>query len=217
MKDFLFTPEQARTPIARLSGGERGRLMLARALSLPSNFLVLDEPTNDLDLETLDLLEEMLTDYPGTVVVVSHDRDFLDRVATSVLVAEGGGRWIEYAGGYTDMVAQRGHGVGQAPVAAKPKGEPRSEDKTRAAAPAPERKKLSFKHKHALETLPGRIEQLERTRAGLQQRLAQPDLFARDRAAFDRISQDLAEADRQLAAMEEEWLELELLREEIEG
>ncbi|MGN6275606.1 MAG: ABC-F family ATP-binding cassette domain-containing protein, partial [Solirubrobacterales bacterium] len=108
MKDFLFTPEQARTAVEKLSGGERGRLALARALALPSNVLVLDEPTNDLDLETLDLLQEMLGDYPGTVVVVSHDRDFLDRVATSVIVAEGEGRWTEYAGGYSDMVAQRG-------------------------------------------------------------------------------------------------------------
>ena len=109
MQDFLFTPEQARTPVGKLSGGERGRLMLARALAQPSNLLVLDEPTNDLDLETLDLLQEMLADYPGTVLLVSHDRDFLDRVATSVIVGEGDGRWIEYAGGYSDMVAQRGY------------------------------------------------------------------------------------------------------------
>ena len=111
MKDFLFAPEQARTPVGVLSGGERGRLMLARALAKPSNLLVLDEPTNDLDLETLDLLEEMLADYPGTVLLVSHDRDFLDRVCTRVIVAEGDGRWQEYAGGYSDMVAQRGAGV----------------------------------------------------------------------------------------------------------
>jgi hypothetical protein len=111
MKDFLFTPEQANTPIGKLSGGERARVALARALSLPSNFLVLDEPTNDLDLETLDLLEEMVSDYAGTVIVVSHDRDFLDRVATSVIIAEGNGDWTEYAGGYSDMVIQRGEGV----------------------------------------------------------------------------------------------------------
>ncbi len=109
MKDFLFQPEQARQPARVLSGGERARLLLAKALATPSNFLVLDEPTNDLDLETLDLLEEMLAAYPGTVLVVSHDRDFLDRVATSVLVAEGEGVFVEYAGGYSDMLAQRGH------------------------------------------------------------------------------------------------------------
>ena len=114
MKDFLFRPEQARTPVKALSGGERGRLMLARALAQPSNLLVLDEPTNDLDLETLDLLQEMLADYPGTLLLVSHDRDFLDRVATSMLVAEGRRALDEYAGGYSDMVAQRGSGVGRA-------------------------------------------------------------------------------------------------------
>ena len=113
MKDFLFPPEQARTPVSVLSGGERARLLLAVALASPSNLLVLDEPTNDLDLETLDLLEDMLGDYAGTLLVVSHDRDFLDRVATAVLVSEGKGRWLEYAGGYSDMVRQRGTGVGQ--------------------------------------------------------------------------------------------------------
>src|SRR5277367_103582 len=111
MKDFLFGPEQARTPIGKLSGGERGRLMLARALAQPSNLLVLDEPTNDLDIETLDLLQELLSDYAGTLLLVSHDRDFLDRVATSVIVSEGEGRWVEYAGGYSDMIAQRGFGL----------------------------------------------------------------------------------------------------------
>ncbi len=118
MKDFLFLPEQANSPISRLSGGERGRLQLARALAQPSNLLVLDEPTNDLDLETLDLLQEMIGDYPGTVILVSHDRDFLDRTVTSVVVAEGEGRWVEYAGGYSDMLAQRGRGV-EARTAAK--------------------------------------------------------------------------------------------------
>ena len=108
MKDFLFAPEQARTPLGVLSGGERGRLMLARALAKPSNLLVLDEPTNDLDLETLDVLEEMLGDYAGTVLLISHDRDFLDRVVSAVIAPEGDGRWMEYAGGYTDMLAQRG-------------------------------------------------------------------------------------------------------------
>jgi ABC transporter family protein len=107
MKDFLFRPEQARTPVGVLSGGERARLILARAFARPSNLLVLDEPTNDLDLETLDLLQEKLADYAGTVLLVSHDRDFLDRVVTSVVASEGNGRWIEYAGGYTDMLAQR--------------------------------------------------------------------------------------------------------------
>src|SRR5439155_8792831 len=108
MKDFLFTGEQARTPLGKLSGGERGRLMLAQALAKPSNLLVLDEPTNDLDMETLDVLEDTLTEYPGTVLLISHDRDFLDRLVSGVIVPEGNGRWTEYAGGYSDMLAQRG-------------------------------------------------------------------------------------------------------------
>ena len=123
MKDFLFGPEQARTPIEKLSGGERGRLMLARALAAPSNLIVLDEPTNDLDVETLDLLQELLGDYKGTILIVSHDRDFLDRVATSVIVSEGNGRWLEYAGGYSDMVAQRGYGLSGPAAAPPPKAE----------------------------------------------------------------------------------------------
>ncbi len=142
MKDFLFKPEQARTPVGVLSGGERGRLLLACALARPSNLLILDEPTNDLDLETLDLLQEMLADYPGTVLLVSHDRDFLDRIVTSTLAAEGDGRWIEYAGGYSDMLAQRGPAqrVGGAAGTAKPA------NLRQTARPA----KMSFKDKHAL-------------------------------------------------------------------
>src|SRR5947209_9694868 len=154
MKDFLFTPEQAGTPVAALSGGERGRLTLARALAKPSNLLVLDEPTNDLDLETLDLLEEMIDDYPGTVLLVSHDRDFLDRTVSGVVVAEGDGRWNVYAGGYSDMVAQRGEGVTAKPVA-KP-GLKRAREKCTAAEPSPAKRRLSFNEKHALETLPTR-------------------------------------------------------------
>ena len=157
MKDFLFGPEQANTPVGVLSGGERGRLTLARAFARPSNLLVLDEPTNDLDLETLDLLQELLADYPGTVLLVSHDRDFLDRVVTSVIAAEGDGRWIEYAGGYTDMLAQRGpaRGAGRAEAARR--------RPTRAAAARRQarRRRMSFKDRHALETLPGRIAALQ--------------------------------------------------------
>ena len=133
MKDFLFTPEQAGTAVSALSGGERGRLTLARALAKPSNLLVLDEPTNDLDLETLDLLEEMIDDYPGTVLLVSHDRDFLDRTVSAVVVAEGDGRWNVYAGGYSDMVAQRGEGVTARTVAKETKA-PREKAEAPAAS-----------------------------------------------------------------------------------
>ncbi len=214
MRDFLFAPEQARTPVSRLSGGERARLLIARALALPSNLLVLDEPTNDLDLETLDLLEEMIGDYPGTAIIVSHDRDFLDRVATSVLAAEGDGVWREYAGGYSDMVAQRGFGVGGAPVAdaAKPKagGAPSTQAKRRA-------RRLSFKEKHALETLPARMEALRASTAALQAKLDDRSLYTRDPAGFDTTSRAVAAAGDKLARLENEWLELELLREELEG
>ena len=123
MKDFLFSPEQARTPLAKLSGGERGRLMLAQALAKPSNLLVLDEPTNDLDMETLDVLEDMLADYAGTVLLISHDRDFLDRLVSGVIVPEGDGRWTEYAGGYSDMLTQRGADLTRAPQAESRSGE----------------------------------------------------------------------------------------------
>jgi ABC transport system ATP-binding/permease protein len=213
MKDFLFAPEQARTPIGKLSGGERGRLMLARALAQPSNLLVLDEPTNDLDIETLDLLQELLGDYPGTIVLVSHDRDFLDRVATSVLVSEGEGRWTEYAGGYSDMIAQRGFGLvaPSAPVSAKAPKDQRGE-----APPSP-RRRLSFKDKHALERLPARIADLREELARLDSLLADPLLHARDPKAFQRASNDYGVRQDDLERAEEEWLTLEMLREEIEG
>jgi len=216
MKDFLFTPEQARTTVEKLSGGERGRLALARALALPSNVLVLDEPTNDLDLETLDLLEEMLGDYRGTVLVVSHDRDFLDRVATSVVVAEGDGRWIEYAGGYTDMVAQRGFGVTKPAVVKEARRDSAPQVAVRPPV-APARGKLSFKHKHALETLPGEIERLTLEIARLNAKLADPTFYARDPQGFADASRQLTGAEARRAAAEDEWLTLEALREELEG
>ena len=220
MKDFLFRPEQARTPIGRLSGGERGRLMLARALAKPSNLLVLDEPTNDLDLETLDMLEEMLADYPGTLIVVSHDRDFLDRVATSVLVSEGDGRWLEYAGGYSDMVAQRGKGVEArvAPMREAPRSKERHEktsgQKAEAEKPA-QKARLSFREQHALATLPAKMDELRAGRSKLQALLDDPELYARDPAKFAKAGVALAEIETALAAAEDEWLELEIRREEI--
>jgi ATP-binding cassette subfamily F protein uup len=211
MRDFLFAPEQAGTPVAALSGGERGRLTLARALAKPSNLLVLDEPTNDLDLETLDLLEEMIDDYPGTVLLVSHDRDFLDRTVSAVVVAEGAGRWDVYAGGYSDMVAQRGEGVTAKAVKSEAKA-PREKAEAPASAPKP---RLTFKDKHALETLPGRIAALEAEIATLSKTIADPTLYARDRAAFEKASAALAITQAELAKAEDEWLRLEELRERI--
>ena len=217
MKDFLFAPEQARTPLSVLSGGERGRLMLARALARPSNVLVLDEPTNDLDLETLDVLEEMLGDYEGTIILISHDRDFLDRVVGSVIAPEGGGRWTEYAGGYTDMLAQRGEDLTRA--AMKP-ATPKAVNEAKEAPPReskPGKRKLSFHEKHALETLPKTILALSAEVRALHGRLDDPGLYARDRKSFEETSAALAATQGELAAAEAKWLELEILREEIEG
>ena len=220
MKDFLFAPEQRLTPIGALSGGERGRLMLARALAKPSNLLVLDEPTNDLDLETLDVLEDVLAAYKGTVLLISHDRDFLDRVVTSVIVPEGDGRWTEYAGGYQDMLAQRGEDLKKRSARVKtaaPGATETAETVAEATAPAAGKRRLSYKDKHALETLPGEIAALEARQASLAKELDAPDLYARDRARFTELSNALAAVQRRLAAAEEQWLELELLRSEIEG
>ncbi len=216
MKDFLFQPEQARTPVEVLSGGEKARVMLARALALPSNVLVLDEPTNDLDLETLDLLEDLIADYPGTVILVSHDRDFLDRTVSRTIAYEGDGHWMEYAGGYSDMIVQRGQGVTarqDAPAAA---------DKTKKPAPAPaeksaSRRKLSFKDKHALDTLPGDIEKTEAKIAALEAEMADPALFSKNPDRFTAASEELARLTAAKSEMEDRWLELEALREEIEG
>ena len=216
MKDFLFGQEQMRTPLEVLSGGERGRLMLARALAKPSNLLVLDEPTNDLDLETLDVLEDMLGDYQGTVILISHDRDFLDRVVTSVIVPEGNGRWIEYAGGYTDMLAQRGADLEREPARSTPAVESaRAAVKSSAPAGAAKRR-LNFNEKHALETLPKTIARLHAEIAKQMRQLDDPNLYRNDRQKFDSTSAALTAAQQQLRAAEDKWLELELLREEIE-
>ncbi|MET0723696.1 MAG: ABC-F family ATP-binding cassette domain-containing protein, partial [Tardiphaga sp.] len=215
MKDFLFQPEQARTPLSRLSGGERGRLMLAKALARSSNVLLLDEPTNDLDLETLDVLEEMLSDYAGTILLISHDRDFLDRLVNAVIVPEGAGRWIEYAGGYSDMLAQRGVDLSRDAVNDELKVA-KSAPKPTPRRAAPERKRrLSFNEKHALETLPATMAALQSKIKALHRRLGEPELYTRDRKAFDEASAALAAAHAELAAAEEKWLELEILREEI--
>ena len=217
MRDFLFAPEQARTPLRVLSGGERGRLMLARALAKPSNILVLDEPTNDLDLETLDVLEEMIGDYAGTVLLISHDRDFLDRVVDDVIAPEGNGKWLEYAGGYTDMLAQRGDDLRK--IDAKPVVKAAASDKSKLprAVAEPVKRKLNFNEKHALETLPGKIATLETEIARLQKLMADTTLYARDRATFDQVSFAMTAMQSELAAAEQRWLELELLRGEIEG
>ncbi|QDH17894.1 ABC-F family ATP-binding cassette domain-containing protein [Swingsia samuiensis] len=215
MKEFLFRPEQARTPVAKLSGGERGRLALACALAKPSNLIVLDEPTNDLDLETLDLLQEMLSDYAGTVLLVSHDRDFLDRVASSVLVAEGDGRWVEYAGGYSDMLVQR---RGQAP--AERTNNEKNEDigSTKATAKTVKKQtKLSYKDKRELDLLPAKMAKLEKEIQAFQDILSDPELYSREPDKFKKTTDLLEKKEKELQECEELWLELEVKKEELEG
>jgi len=220
MKEFLFQPEQARTPIKNLSGGERARLMLARILSRPTNLLILDEPTNDLDIETLDLLQEIVAGFPGTVILVSHDRDFLDRTVTSTIAPAvpdaPDGRWIEYAGGYSDMMAQR-----KGALEERRKAEKAAEKAKAEASPAAEAQKgkgkLSFKQKFALDNLPKEMAKAEAEIAKREEKMADPNLFTKDRKTFDKLAAEMEKLRDSLTKMEEEWLELEMLREELEG
>ncbi|GAA0608467.1 ABC-F family ATP-binding cassette domain-containing protein [Paenochrobactrum glaciei] len=218
MKDFLFQPEQARTPIRELSGGERARLMLARVLSRPANLLILDEPTNDLDMETLDLLQELVSAFNGTVILVSHDRDFLDRTVSSVIAPEGDGRWLEYAGGYADMMAQRKEQAIAKRQVAKAASAAAGSDGAAAQAPKrDEKRKLSYKQKFALETLPGKIDALSKEIDVLEAKMADPQLYAKNPDLFAKVAAELEKKRSESDAFEEEWLELEMLREEIEG
>jgi len=209
MKDFLFLPEQARTPLHALSGGERGRLQLARGLRLPSNLLILDEPTNDLDLETLDLLQELIADYDGTVLLVSHDRDFLDRTVTRTISYEAPGRWQVYAGGYSDMVAQRGAGV----KARREKEKKEKSEKPAGKSSPANSAKLSYKHKFRLEQLPDEIAKTETLISQLETKIADPDLFKKDPDGFTKTASDLEDTKARLDALETEWLELEAMKE----
>ncbi|WP_312947152.1 ABC-F family ATP-binding cassette domain-containing protein [Agrobacterium sp.] len=221
MKDFLFQPEQARTPIRNLSGGERARLMLARILARPTNLLILDEPTNDLDIETLDLLQEVVAGFVGTVILVSHDRDFLDRTVTSTIAPANpdapDGRWIEYAGGYSDMMAQR-KGAAEEKRKAEKQEKAKSTSSSAASDDAPKAKgKLSFKQKFALENLPKEMEKAQIEIAKREEKMADPNLFSKDPTAFGKLADEMEKLRHKLVTMEEEWLELEMLREELEG
>ncbi len=209
MRDFLFEDAQAKSPVGSLSGGERNRLLLAIALAKPSNLLVLDEPTNDLDIETLDLLQETLSDYDGTVLVVSHDRDFLDRVATATWALEGDGKVGEYVGGYSDYRRQRAETA--APAAAPEKPKPQRAEAPRKPA------KLSYKDQREWEQLPARLDALDAEQGKLEATLADPKLFTRDPAAFQAATDRLQAIAAERAAAEDRWLELELLREELSG
>ena len=203
LKEFLFEDAQARAPVRALSGGEKARLLLAKLMARESNLLVLDEPTNDLDIETLDLLQELLDDYDGTVLLVSHDRDFLDRVATTTVAMEGNGKATVYAGGWSDYQAQK---QADTPAPAQ------SKEKMKIEAKAPQKKEksgLSFTEKHRLEALPSVIERLEGEIAKLETYLAAPDLYAKEPLKFQKATEALVERQSALSAAEEEWLILE--------
>ena len=213
LREYLFRDEQARQPVRTLSGGERNRLLLAKALAAPSNLIVLDEPTNDLDADTLDLLQEALADYDGTVLLVSHDRDFLDRLVTSTIALEGDGTAIEYAGGYSDYLLQRG--PRDTPTAATPPRREKATPAPREAAPAKQR--LGYKRERALAELPKKMDALHAEMAALNEALADPALYTRDPKGFAAKTARLGAAQAELDAAETEWLELEMLREELKS
>lgn len=202
LKEFLFDDRQARAPVRSLSGGEKARLLLAKLMAKESNLLVMDEPTNDLDVETLDLLQELLDDYDGTVLLVSHDRDFLDRVATTTIAMEGNGRAVTYAGGWSDYRAQRQEDAPKKAEKTKDKAEKVKQEKAPAAG-------LSFTEKHRLEALPGIMERLEAEIAKLEEFMADPELFTKEPVKFQKATEALVERQTALAEAEEEWLTLE--------
>lgn len=208
MRDFLFEERQARQPIHALSGGEKNRLMLAKLLASPTNFLVLDEPTNDLDMETLDLLQEVLSEYDGTLLLVSHDRDFLDRVVTSTIAVEGNGNVQEYPGGYEDYLRQRPDDKAVTEAKAKSAEKPKEQPKKTKA-------KLSYKDQRELDMLPQKMEKLTAEKEKLERAMADPDLFAKSPDKFQKTSDDLSAVQAELDACEERWLELEMLQEEL--
>jgi len=211
MKDFLFQPEQKNTDVSALSGGERGRLMLAKAFAKPSNLLVLDEPTNDLDLETLDLLQELIADYSGTVLLVSHDRDFIDRIVTSTLAPsdERQGIWVEYAGGYSDMLSQKN-------ISKREYNQSSKNLKNQSQKIRKKRDRMSFKDKHALETLPKKIEEARSKINSIKTKLAFPDFYSKDPEGFEGLAKSLSLNESKLSRLEDQWLKLELEREELE-
>lgn len=204
LEDFLFPPERSRSPVNVLSGGERNRALLAKLFTKPSNVLVLDEPTNDLDADTLELLEEMLMEYQGTVLLVSHDREFLNNIVTSTIVFEGDGRLVEYVGGYDDWLRQRS--------LSSPGGTEKAKKKEKPEKSRPQRERLrtlTFKEKRELETLPALIESLEAERAGLYETLADPDFYRRDGSSIPAVKARMEELDKEIPAAYERWELLE--------
>ncbi|NPA24317.1 MAG: ATP-binding cassette domain-containing protein, partial [Deltaproteobacteria bacterium] len=210
LKDFLFTPDRARSPVRILSGGERNRLLLARIFARPADVLVLDEPTNDLDLETLELLEELLAEYRGTLLLVSHDREFINNVVTSSLVFEGAGRVVEYAGGYDDWLRQRPERVATGGKETGGKARTAGRSKPKTAKP----RRLSFKERNELQALPGRLEELEKEQQELYRKLADPAFYQTgDGGAVAAARERLAEIETELETAYARWEELEEIRE----
>jgi ATP-binding cassette subfamily F protein uup len=216
LKDFLFHPDQADSPVSSLSGGERNRLLLAKLLAAPSELLILDEPTNDLDMDTLDLLEDVLSDYAGTLLLVSHDREFLDRIVTSTIAMEGDGTAVEYPGGYSDYIAQR-KGSGRRKAKSAAGATEAARDTPAGGKQRSARRRLGYKDQRDLDMLPDHIAGLEDEIAGLEASLADSEFYQRDPAGFDNTTARLAEARAELAAAEERWLELEDKRETLAG
>ncbi len=215
LKDFLFRPDQAQCPVSALSGGEKNRLMLAVALAQPSNFLVLDEPTNDLDMDTLDLLQEVLDDYSGTVLLVSHDRDFIDRVVTSVIYMPGNGTVYEHAGSYSDLLAKLSEHKISAGVGVAKKATKKEPEKT-TSTPSTKAARLSYNQQRLLNVLPDEIAALETKIHQTEQALSNADLYLQNPDEFARLSQELATLNQQKDDKENQWLELQMLKESLE-
>ncbi len=212
LKDFLFTPEQAKAPVAALSGGEKNRLMLAKVLAQPSNFLLLDEPTNDLDMDTLDLLQEMLSDYDGTILIVSHDRDFLDKIVTSVIYMKGDGKVEEYVGSYSDLLERFGK---QPATAAKNKPAGKNRDEPSSERKETSRGRLSYNQQRLLQVLPQQIAELEQKIENAKSDLCEPTLYQNDPDRFYELTRQLEEWEKQKEDDENRWLEISLLAEEL--
>lgn len=212
LKDFLFKPEQAQCPVSALSGGEKNRLMLAVALARPSNLLVLDEPTNDLDMDTMDLLQEVLSEYEGTALIVSHDRDFLDRVVTSILYMPGDGSLTEYPGSYSELEQSLQK---KSIIPVKPTAKDKEKTKTYKNETEKKVTKLSYNQKRLLETLPLKIQQLEEDISNLEEQLNQADLYLNDPNKFNELSSSLATKKQELDDMENQWLEIQILQDSL--
>lgn len=211
LKDFLFTPDQAKSPVASLSGGEKNRLMLAKVLAVPSNFLLLDEPTNDLDMDTLDLLQEMLSDYDGTMLIVSHDRDFLDKLVTSIIYMKGDGSVVEHIGSYSEVLAKISPDAEKEKTTTKNKSCPKN-DKPKMI----NTRKLTYNQQRLLQVLPTQIEEIEKKIAEVTENLADTNLYQNDKERFFALSDELKELENKKSEAENQWLEISLLAEEIQ-